>query len=249
MPIPKTVSAALCGLALVAATTACGVAATGGGAAVGVAPVAQSSQVRDAAPATAVAATAATTTTTSAPAGATRLELVAGQSTASYSVTEQLAGRDLPNNAVGTTVGVSGAIVVGADGAVVDGSRITIDLTRLQSDETRRDNFVKNNTLQTGTYPTAEFVPTRVEGLTQPLPTAGDVQFTLVGDLTVHGVTREVAWDVTAQAKSSAVAGTARTTVTFSQFGLTAPKVGPVLSVADELTLQLDFKASRAAAA
>lgn len=239
MRIPKTLSVAACGLALLATTAACGVAASG--ASIGAAPAVQSAQVQVATSASATAVDAAAV-----PAGATRVELTSG--TASYSVTEQLVGRDLPNDAVGKTTGVTGALVLGADGTVLDGSKITIDLSSLQSDETRRDNFVKSNTLQTGTYPTAELVPTRVEGLAQPLPTSGEVQFTLVGDLTVHGVTQEVAWDVTAQATPETVAGTAATTVTFSQFGLSAPKVGSVLSIDDELRLSLDFQAARTAA-
>jgi polyisoprenoid-binding protein YceI len=177
-----------------------------------------------------------------------RFALVAEATEARYKATEQLAGRSLPNDAVGRTKGVSGAIVLDPSGAVVAGeSKITVDLTKLQSDSGQRDNFIKRSTLQTSQFPTAEFVPTRVEGLSQPLPTSGEVKFTLIGDLTVRGVTRPVTWDVTAQAGPREVSGTAATTVTFQDFGMTPPKAGPVLGVEDELNLEIDFRAARAA--
>jgi polyisoprenoid-binding protein YceI len=180
--------------------------------------------------------------------GATSFAVVAEATEARYRVTEQIAGNDLPNDAVGATSAVSGAIVIDADGRVVpDASKITVDLTTLASDNSRRDGFVKQSTLQTGQFPTATFVPTAVEGLPTPLPTSGAVSFALVGDLTVHGVTWPVTWQVEALADEAAVAGTATTTVTFAQFGMTAPKVGPVLSVDEELALEIDFEVARAA--
>ena len=181
--------------------------------------------------------------------GASRFAIVAEATEARYRVQEQLAGANLPNDAVGSTDAIDGTIVIGQDGKVVPGqSKITVDLTKLTSDSSRRDNFIKQNTLQVGQYPTAEFVPTAVEGLTQPLPTSGEVSFRLLGDLTVRGVTKPVAWDVKAQAGAREVAGTATTTVTFQDFGMTPPRVGPVLSVEDQLTLEMDFRVERGAA-
>jgi polyisoprenoid-binding protein YceI len=187
---------------------------------------------------------------TAAAAAANSFAIVAEASEARYRVTEQLAGRSLPNDAVGTTKAVSGAIVIGSDGAVVpEQSKITVDLSKLSSDSGQRDNFVKRNTLEVSQFPNATFVPTKVEGLARPLPTSGEVRFKLSGDLTVKGVTKPVTWDVVAQAGAQQVSGTATTTVTFQDFGMTPPKVGPVLGVEDELTLEMDFRANRGGAA
>jgi polyisoprenoid-binding protein YceI len=241
MYLPKQLTTAVGGLAIGLAVAACSGAVT--------APATTGAQPQVAQVQAAVQATATAAPSTSAiPSGATRLALTTGASRASYTVGEQLAGRDLPNDAVGTTSGVTGSITLNADGTVAPGSQVAIDLSTLASDESRRDNFVKSNVLQTATYPTAEFVPTKVEGLAAPLPTSGTVAFKLIGNLTVHGVTKEVTWDVTAQAQPTSVSGTAQTTVTFAQFGLTAPKVGPVLSVNDQLQLQLNFQADRTSA-
>jgi polyisoprenoid-binding protein YceI len=253
--------AATAALAIVAFGAACaGADSAGTTASSAGAPPAQAA-VATSTPATAVAkppaaavpntpAPAAPAKASTASADANSFAIVAEASEARYRVTEQLAGRSLPNDAVGTTKAVAGAIVIGADGAVVaEQSKITVDLSKLESDSGQRDNFVKRNTLQVSQFPNATFVPTKVEGLSRPLPTSGEVRFTLSGDLTVRGVTKPVTWDVVAQAGAQQVSGTATTTVTFQDFGMTPPKVGPVLGVEDQLTLEMDFRANRGGAA
>ncbi len=182
-------------------------------------------------------------------AGAIRFTLVPDGTQASYHAREQLVGRSLPNEAVGTTSAVSGSIVLAPDGSVIgDQSMITVDLRTLQSDESRRDGFIQRNTLQTSQFPTATFVPHTIQGLPWPLPTSGTATFQLSGDLTVHGVTRPATWQVAAQFNGQDVTGSATTTVQFADFGMTPPKAGPVLSVEDSLGLRLDFHATSAAA-
>jgi polyisoprenoid-binding protein YceI len=117
----------------------------------------------------------------------------------------------------------------------------------LQSDESRRDNLIKRETLDTSKYPMAMFVPRQVQGLPSPLPSSGQITFQLLGDLTVHGVSKPVTWDVTAQFAPSSVTGSATTNVNITDFGMTPPKAGPVLAIEDGLTLVLDFTAARGA--
>jgi len=180
--------------------------------------------------------------------GTVTLVLDAASSKASYHAQEQLAGRNLPSEAVGTSNGVSGTIVLNPDGSVVaDQSQIKVDLSKLTSDESRRDNYIKGSTLQTNQFPMATFTPRQVQGLPTPLPTSGQATFQLLGDLTVHGVTKPVTWQVTAQFDPSNVSGNATTNVNLSDFGMTPPKAGPVLSIEDGLTLELVFSAAREA--
>ena len=166
----------------------------------------------------------------------------------SYHAHEQLVGRDLPSEAVGTSSAVSGSIAIAPDGSILaDQSQISVDLRQLTSDESRRDNFIKSNTLQTSRYPTATFVAREVSGLPNPLPNSGQATFQLSGDLTVHGVTRAVTWQVTTRFGDSEVSGDASTQINISDFGMTPPKAGPVLSIQDGVTLELAFRASRQA--
>jgi polyisoprenoid-binding protein YceI len=174
--------------------------------------------------------------------GARHLVLVAGGTQARFKVREQLAGRNLPNDAVGTTNAVSGNIDIGADGVLVPGaSKITVDMTSLKTDESRRDNFIKRNTLNTAQYPTAVFVPTAIKGLPSPLPSAGDVSFELTGDLTIHSVTKPITWQATGKISGQDLTGTASTKTTFEEFGMTPPRAAIVLSVEDNITLEIDF--------
>jgi polyisoprenoid-binding protein YceI len=162
---------------------------------------------------------------------------------ARYRVREQLANVSLPSDAVGVTSAVSGALVINADGSIAsDQSKVSVDLTGLKSDRSQRDGYLQNNVLQTRQYPTAEFVPTSQSGLPSPLPTSGAVTFQLTGDLTVHGMTKSVTWDVNATAADGTdLTGTATTSFTFADFELTQPRVRSVLSVEDTIKLELDF--------
>jgi polyisoprenoid-binding protein YceI len=165
---------------------------------------------------------------------------------ARYRVREQLMGKDLPNDAVGATSAITGTILAYPDGRIVkDSSKIVIDVRTLKSDQSRRDGFLQRRTLETEKYPTVELVPTEIRGFNGKVPTSGDVTFQLVGDLTVHGVTRPTVWNVTAHPDGQDFAGTATTSFTFKDISLDQPKVPVVLSVADTIKLEYDFRVTK----
>lgn len=180
-------------------------------------------------------------------AGATRLEVMAG-SQAHYRVREQLARLNFPNDAVGTTDSVTGAIVVRPDGGFVpDASKLVVDLRTIKTDEPKRDGFVRENTLETGRFPTAEFRPTRHRGMPAPLPTSGTATFDLTGDMLLHGVTSEATWAVSATFAPTTVTAKATTRFNFAKFKITVPKIFGLLSVDDDIRLELDLRLRRAA--
>jgi len=161
---------------------------------------------------------------------------------ARYRVREQLAGFDLPKDAIGATRDIKGRIVIGPDGKVVkDGSKLTIDLSSLKSDQARRDNYLRRSTLETSKYPQAELVPVALEGLLMPIAPGSSQTFSVRGDLTVHGVTHPTTWQVTARGEGEGIVGTATTAFTFKDFSLEQPRVPVVLSVADTIRLEYDF--------
>jgi polyisoprenoid-binding protein YceI len=165
---------------------------------------------------------------------------------ARYRVREQLMGANLPNDAVGVTNGITGTILAYPDGRIVkDSSRIVVDVRLLKSDKSRRDGFLQRRTLETEKYPTVELVPTEIRGFDGKLPASGPVTFQLVGDLTVHGVTHPTVWNVTARAEGEVGAGTATTAFTFKDVSLDQPRVPVVLSVADTIKLEYDFRLTK----
>ena len=167
-------------------------------------------------------------------------------SVARYLVREQLARLDAPNDAIGTTKQVEGTIVFAADGSIDSAqSKITVDMASLVSDSNRRDGYVRSNTLETNKYPTAELVVKSTPGLLWPLPSSGEVAFQIVGDMTIHGVTKELTWQATAQAgDGGSVTGKAKTNFTFDTFDMEIPSVFVVLSVVDDVRLEIDFEAT-----
>jgi polyisoprenoid-binding protein YceI len=173
---------------------------------------------------------------------ALRLVVTPTGNEARYRVREQLAGFDFPNDALGATQAISGSIALDAQGNVIPGeSRIVIEVADLTSDRDRRDNFIRRRTLETEQHPAVTLVPTRITGVTLPLPTSGEQTLELHGDLTVKDVTRPTVWQLQVRYAPGAVAGTAQTRFTFDDVQLEKPRVASVLSVDDHITLEYDF--------
>jgi polyisoprenoid-binding protein YceI len=171
-----------------------------------------------------------------------RLVLAPTGNQATWRVRERLVSFDFPNDAVGTTHDLGGAIVVGG-GWQPDSTRskITVNLTTLKSDRAMRDHYIQRRTLETDRFPTAVLVPTRFERLRTPLRDGRTFTFEVVGDLTLHGVTRPTTWLVTAAPTADGYAGTAQTQVKFEDFGMTQPRVRILLSIEDAIHLEFHF--------
>lgn len=170
--------------------------------------------------------------------------ILSEESEARYVAQEELAGQGA-NEAVGATNAFIGQILFGEDGMPLACSRFDVDLRTLTSDEARRDNFLYGNTLETGTYPLATFILTEVQGLDEALAEGEETTFFLVGDLTVHGVTKAVAWETTVSLEDDALEGSAMTVFEMPDFGIEEPVVGPVLSVDETIALEVDITAER----
>src|SRR6266702_6337907 len=125
--------------------------------------------------------------------GLQTFQIVPAQTTASYSVYENLIFQNKPNNdAIGTTHSVQGSFRIRTGASpLVASMNITVDLSTLQSDAQRRDNFIKQNSLQTDTYPNATFVSVSTQGLPSSYTDGQTVHFQLTGNLTMHGKTNK----------------------------------------------------------
>jgi polyisoprenoid-binding protein YceI len=174
------------------------------------------------------------------------LTAVQGKSEARYRVREQLASVSLPSDAIGRTQAITGQIVGKPDGSIVSAdSKFVVDLRTLASDRSARDNFLRQNVLNTSQYPDATFVPTKTEGLPLNIPPASTVSFKLIGNLTIRNVTKQVAWDVTCKPANDQGTCTATTSFKFDYFNLPQPRVPVVLSVEDIIKLEVDVNLQR----
>src|SRR6266480_1628330 len=94
---------------------------------------------------------------------ALRLVLAPTGNTARYRVRERLVGHDFPNDAVGETKSLTGAMSIDSAGKVIrEASKFTVDASTFVSDQNRRDGFVRGRLLEADDYPMITLVPTDV---------------------------------------------------------------------------------------
>lgn len=142
-------------------------------------------------------------------------------SQAGYRVKEVLFGQN--NEAVGRTSAVTGDATIA--GTKVSAASITVDLTQVTSDQSRRDSQFQHRIMDTSSNPTATFK------LTQPvdLPsTSGRVSVKATGDLTLHGVTKSAVADLQAERSGNTIRVSGSIPVTFADWNIPNPSFGPV---------------------
>jgi polyisoprenoid-binding protein YceI len=167
-----------------------------------------------------------------------------GSSYVGYRVKEQLAFLNSPNEAVGRSTAVTGTMRVAGD--TVEAVRIEVDLTRLTSDESRRDNAIRQRGLESARYPTATLE------LVEPIrlaarPVQGEeVRGQGKGRLTVHGVTREVDLDLKGRWNGSTIQVVGQLPVKMSDYRIEPPRFGPVVSIEDSLAVEFNLVFERA---
>ena len=149
---------------------------------------------------------------------------VGDSSFAGYRVKEVLNGVDV--TVTGRTEKVTGDLTV--DGLTLTAAKVTVDVASIATDEPARDSYFRSTALQTGTFPEATFTltePVKAEGA----PTAGAVQsLKATGELTLHGVTRNVTADLQVALNGDGGKLTGSIPITFSDFGVEAPSLGLV---------------------
>ena len=164
-----------------------------------------------------------------------------GDSFVGYRVNEELASVGA-FTAVGRTRGVTGSLTF--DGAAITSVEIEADLTRLASDDSRRDRALGSQGLEINDYPTASF------SLTQPIaldavPAEGDtIAVEAVGELTLHGVTNQVTIPLEGQRTGGFVVVVGSIEIVFADYGMEKPSAFIVVSIEDFglMELQLVFE-------
>ena len=63
----------------------------------------------------------------------------------------------------------------------------------------------------------------------------------VVGDMTIRGVTKPLTWMVTAQFDDDSATGHAKTSFTFSDFGIPIPRIFFIVSVDENVRLEMDY--------
>jgi polyisoprenoid-binding protein YceI len=177
--------------------------------------------------------------------GLKTFQIVPAQTTASYSVYENLIFQSKPNNdAIGTTHSVQGSFKIRTGASpLVAAMNITVDLRTLQSDAQRRDNFIQQNSLQTDTYPNATFVSISTQDLPSSYSDGQTVHFQLTGNLTMHGNTNKEVFDVQGKVVGNTITGTATSTIYMTDFGIEPPNLANIAIAQNKVVITLTFTA------
>src|ERR1700737_4937749 len=172
---------------------------------------------------------------------------VASGSVAGYRVREQLASLAAPSDAVGRTSAITGTLTLtqAASGYTVAASGFTVDVSKLTSDQSRRDQRIHSQGLESDRYPTATFKLTAP--ITLPADAAGGqtMHVSSIGDLTIHGVTKNVTIPIDARMGGSTIELVGSITFPFSQFGMTPPSIGGFVTVQPNATIEFQLMLTR----
>jgi polyisoprenoid-binding protein YceI len=152
------------------------------------------------------------------------------------------------NDVAGEFTGVSGTVEYDPLNPVAAKVDATIDATTIDTRQAKRDAHLRSaDFFEVARFPTIRFVSKQVVS-------AGPGKLNLLGDLTMHGVTREITLEVEGPSRESKdssgsilTRAAARTRVSRREFGLTWNKLletGGVV-VGDEVQITLDIRMIR----
>jgi len=163
-----------------------------------------------------------------------------GDTTAGFRIDEEFARGAASHTAVGRSDEVSGDLTIAGD-QVTDGS-FTVDLTELEFTDdpglpvANRKRAISDRGIETDRFPEASLT------ITEPIDFGGmpadgqTVNAEVTGELTLHGVTNPVTFEIEAElvGASIRVATADPVPVVLADYDIEAPTGGPVASVSDE---------------
>jgi polyisoprenoid-binding protein YceI len=166
-----------------------------------------------------------------------------------YRVKEQFVGQSSAHEAVARTGDVTGTVTITQSGSTYEmtSATVTVQLAGLASVDsvagynvTNRDRIVQGS-LDVGTYPTAVFKAQNV-ALPAGVETGQAVTVSVPGQLTIHGVTKDVTatLQLRVSGNGAQIAGTISTNM--SDFGVSPPSIGfttvqPAVTIEFQLNL------------
>lgn len=165
---------------------------------------------------------------------------VAPGSEAGYRVREKLASLPAQSDAVGRTSAVNGTFRLERQGSgfTASDARFEVDLTTLQSDETRRDNRIRTQGLESNRFPTATFVSTSPIAVPADAVDGRAVRLSAEGDLTLHGVTKRVTIPIEGRLSNGRIELAGSHRFPMSDFAIQPPNVANFVTVDSDATLE-----------
>lgn len=176
-----------------------------------------------------------------------KYHLVPAQSTASFSLEEDLRGNHI--TVLGTTNQVSGAVKTDLTNlGATQFDTVRINARTFVTDSEQRNNAIRRMILKTedDANEFIEFTPKSVTGAPASVVVGQKFAFKATGDLKVSGTTKEVTFDGTATfVDNDQITGSAQTKVHYPDFGVNVPNLPFLANVDQDATLKIDFVAKK----
>lgn len=149
-----------------------------------------------------------------------------------YRVKETLFGAS--TEAVGRTSEIDGSFTI--NGTTVSAAEFTVNMKSVSSDRSQRDGQFHGRIMNTSSFPTATFK------LTSPISLSSveldeEVKAMATGDLTMHGVTKKVTFEITAKRVTGQIRANGAIPIHFEDYDISNPSGGPA-TVGDDGTLE-----------
>jgi polyisoprenoid-binding protein YceI len=125
---------------------------------------------------------------------------------------------------------------------------LVIDPTTYNSGSDHRDRAILSSSLETARYPTITFDSTRVENVNVVAPGAMG-SATVVGNLTLHGTTRQISVPVNlAMSPEGVFSGDGSVTFDYTDYGVKVPRLLFAIPAGRQVTITFHIVAERASA-
>jgi polyisoprenoid-binding protein YceI len=147
---------------------------------------------------------------------------VAEGSEAGYRVEEVLNGQS--TTATGRTAAVTGDLTTTP--TQVTEAKFTVDLTKVVSDQTRRDAQFRDRIMQTSQFPTASFTLVDPIELAELATVAGTRTVDVHGTLALHGTTKDVTVPLTVVRSGATFTISGQVPVVFADYKIDNPSFG-----------------------
>jgi polyisoprenoid-binding protein YceI len=164
-------------------------------------------------------------------------------------VREKLAQLPAPSDAVGRTGAITGQVTINdEDGAYsANSATFTVDVSQLKSDQDKRDNRIRSIGLETDKYPQATFAAAGPISIPDDAVNGKAVTVPVEGDLMLHGQTRKVTIPLQVQRNGAQLKLVGTYQFGWSDFGMSAPSIQPLVSVTGSPTLEFSLLMSKQA--
>lgn len=163
--------------------------------------------------------------------------VVGDGSETTFTVREELARIPTPFDAVIRTTELSGEIDLQGGRSVV-----TIDLHTLSSDEQFRDRYIQR--VMFPNSPTASFTVDSIDEVVDSLSEGETITRSVDGTLGIRGIEVPLTFEVEARLDGEALHVLGRTTFTWEQLDIPVPRARVVVSVADEVRVEVLLRAA-----